>query len=662
MVNKKFLIVITLALLVTLTSYAQMSQAVGFFAYNICGSGQTVSWRGNCHMGDNPTGGYHDAGDHVKFNLPMSFTASFMCWADYEYGASVDTPVSRILSYLNACGTSPHKYQVGNAGTDHAYWGPPENQTGDRPTYSSSQVSCVQAGTAAAFAIAAAAGVSGGNVNTAKSFLSAAESSMSDSGYTQANGFYDSYSGFYDELAWASLWIYLAGGGDNYLQKAESYVSQMKTDWKWTHCWDDKGYGVYLKLAQITQKAEYIEPFEAWLDWWMPNGGINHTNAGFPWLDSWGCLRYASATAFLAKLWSDSQVCTPTKVSGYRKLASDILSYIRGNNPRGGSYIIGYGSNWPKNPHHRAACPSKTNGGCSYTLTGALVGGPNQSDSYQDDLNQYQFTEVALDYNACLVAAIAAENGSPPTYAPTPAPTPTPSPGPTALPGTGNGLKGSYYSGTNFGTLVMTRTDARIDFNWGGGAPENSGLSSDGWSVRWEGELEPVYTDTYTLYENSDDGCRVFINNQAVIDEWNDGAAEEKSGTISLNAGQRYPFRVEFFENGGDASITVSWSSAYQEKEIIPQSRLYSDSPDPTPDPTPVVTNPPAVTDPPQNLGDVNGDGTIDIVDALLIAQYYVGLTTIDTTNADTNCDGNVDIIDALLIAQYYVNLISQFC
>jgi hypothetical protein len=63
-------------------------------------------------------------------------------------------------------------------------------------------------------------------------------------------------------------------------------------------------------------------------------------------------------------------------------------------------------------------------------------------------------------------------------------------------------------------------------------------------------------------------------------------------------------------------------------------------------------------------LGDVNGDGVIDIIDALLTAQYYVDLDPAGfiPENADTNCDGTIDIIDALLIAQYYVELINSFC
>ncbi|MBN2441185.1 MAG: hypothetical protein JXJ04_07555 [Spirochaetales bacterium] len=64
-----------------------------------------------------------------------------------------------------------------------------------------------------------------------------------------------------------------------------------------------------------------------------------------------------------------------------------------------------------------------------------------------------------------------------------------------------------------------------------------------------------------------------------------------------------------------------------------------------------------------QSTGDVNGSGTIDIVDALLIAQYYVGLDPANFTSdvADVNCSNGIDIVDALLIAQYYVGLINQF-
>ena len=78
------------------------------------------------------------------------------------------------------------------------------------------------------------------------------------------------------------------------------------------------------------------------------------------------------------------------------------------------------------------------------------------------------------------------------------------------------------------------------------------------------------------------------------------------------------------------------------------------------------ITTPTATATPPptSNQGDPNEADSIDIIDALLTAQYYVGLnpSNFNGANADTNCDGGVDIVDALLIAQYYVGLISGFC
>ncbi len=77
----------------------------------------------------------------------------------------------------------------------------------------------------------------------------------------------------------------------------------------------------------------------------------------------------------------------------------------------------------------------------------------------------------------------------------------------------------------------------------------------------------------------------------------------------------------------------------------------------PTAVPTSVPTPVPGVR------GDANGSGTVDIVDALLIAQYYVGLNpqVFIAANADTNCSAGIDIVDALLVAQYYVGLITSF-
>jgi beta-galactosidase len=98
------------------------------------------------------------------------------------------------------------------------------------------------------------------------------------------------------------------------------------------------------------------------------------------------------------------------------------------------------------------------------------------------------------------------------------------------------------------------------------------------------------------------------------------------------------------------------WASFF---EIAVFGTSIAITPEPTAAPTPAPTIEPACS----MMGDVNGSGTIDIVDALLVAQAYVGLNpaNFDSICADVNCSGTVDIVDALLVAQYYVGLISSF-
>jgi lysophospholipase L1-like esterase len=101
------------------------------------------------------------------------------------------------------------------------------------------------------------------------------------------------------------------------------------------------------------------------------------------------------------------------------------------------------------------------------------------------------------------------------------------------------------------------------------------------------------------------------------------------------------------------------------EKWYPPLAAALSGS-SPTNQPTTVPTTAPTLGPtgaPGGGRGDANGNGTVDIVDALLIAQDYVGLAPAGfiPANADANCSGSIDIVDALLVAQYYVGLISGF-
>jgi hypothetical protein len=156
---------------------------------------------------------------------------------------------------------------------------------------------------------------------------------------------------------------------------------------------------------------------------------------------------------------------------------------------------------------------------------------------------------------------------------------PAPSGGtPAPLPpsdGLGTGLTGQYYDNADFSALAGTRIDATINFDWGGGAPDPT-MGADTFSVRWTGRIEPRHSETYTFYTTSDDGVRLWINGQLVIDNWGDHAPTENASIpVSLAAGQKYDIRMEYYENGGGAVARLEWRSASQTRQIVPQSQLY---------------------------------------------------------------------------------------
>ena len=140
----------------------------------------------------------------------------------------------------------------------------------------------------------------------------------------------------------------------------------------------------------------------------------------------------------------------------------------------------------------------------------------------------------------------------------------------------GNGLKGEYFNNKDFTNRAITRTDANIEFNWGTGSPDPS-IGRETFSVRWTGRIEPLYSETYTFRTDTDDGVRLWVNNQLIIDQFVNQARTQHTGNITLSAGQKYDIRMEYFENTGGASAQLSWSSASQPVEVIPRSQLFSE-------------------------------------------------------------------------------------
>ncbi|NJK52839.1 MAG: DUF4347 domain-containing protein [Leptolyngbyaceae cyanobacterium SU_3_3] len=148
-------------------------------------------------------------------------------------------------------------------------------------------------------------------------------------------------------------------------------------------------------------------------------------------------------------------------------------------------------------------------------------------------------------------------------------------PGPVPDPGTGNGLKGEYYDNIDFTNLALTRTDANVNFDWAEGSPSPV-IGPDTFSVRWTGQVEALYSETYTFFTSTDDGVRLFVNGQQIINRFVDQGTTEHRGTIALVAGQKYDIRLEYYDNTFDAVARLGWSSARQARQIIPKSQLYS--------------------------------------------------------------------------------------
>eukprot|EP00877_Chromochloris_zofingiensis_P012439 jgi/Chrzof1/7449/Cz02g24130.t1 len=427
-----------------------------------------ICWRADSGLdahfnGADLSGGYYDAGDTVKFNFPQAWSLSVLAWGLLEWPQSYTTAGSyqhalQVLKwgtdYLLSCHIGPTTLvaQVGNGVQDHARWEPPENPY-DKLIYlidANNPGSDLAAATSAALA---AASLVFSNVNStyAQVLLGAAQElyqfakSTAGTKYSDvisdAAVFYAS-SSCYDDLAWAAVWLHIATGTFEYLNDAEMNVAKWDTReggmYTWTN-WDwDNQWGVHVLLSRLRPtNAIYSSRMDRFVNSWLRGqDGVLYTPKGLAWQGKWGTLRHTAAAAFLLLAYAHGKPSMDfDRVQSITCFAHQQTRYMLGD--AGRSFVVGYGINPPTHVHHRgASCPRYPqpcgkqyfNSGDpnQFVLYGALVGGPDAADVYNDIRADYTANEVAVDYNAAFTGLMAAMMQAGISYAECPGAKPTP--------------------------------------------------------------------------------------------------------------------------------------------------------------------------------------------------------------------------------------------
>jgi Glycosyl hydrolase family 9 len=419
-----------------------------------------VLWRGDSPAGPIKndgalTGGWYDAGDHVKFNYPMFSSASRMAVATWKYesalaGSSFDgasnlywarREVRWVMDYIVRCHTADRVLvgQVGDGGIDHGYMGRAEFMNVQRP------VAVVSSDKPGADLVGAASAALANGYMALKNFdpafaatclehsktlfdwaVETANSGSYDNSVTGAKQFYKS-TGVYHAVTYAGASLFVATGDKKYSDAASKWAVAPEPgpygpymsygDWiGWNMMWFD---GAVLMLDKGVDPGSALG-FKAQLsrtinNWVRGAGEIKISPKGQRFLSQWGSNRYAlnaAAIALMAAPHFDSAFANTA-----RCFAVSQINYVLGD--AGRSFMVGFGKNPPLRPHHRnAACTFAEKDRCEAlfgdpraspnVLHGALVGGPPRpDDSFPDDRQDYISGEVAVDYNAGLTIALA---------------------------------------------------------------------------------------------------------------------------------------------------------------------------------------------------------------------------------------------------------------
>ncbi|CAN8312981.1 unnamed protein product [Cochlearia groenlandica] len=473
-----FFFVFLLSLLLLENTYASpnyreaLSKSLIFFQGQRSGrlpSDQKILWRFSSGLSDGSsahvdlTGGYYDAGDNVKFNLPMAFTTTMLSWSSLEYAKKMGPELQNArvairwaTDYLLKCArATPGKLYVGvgDPNGDHKCWERPEDMDTPRTVYSvsaSNPGSDVAAETAASLA-AASMVFRKVDPKYARLLLATAKKVMqfaiqyrgaySDSLSSAVCPFYCSYSGYKDELVWGAAWLHRATNDPYYTNFIKSLGGGDQTD---IFSWDNKYAGAYVLLSRraLLNKDNNFETYKQAAENFIckilpnsPSSSTTYTKGGLMYKLPQSNLQYVTSITFLLITYAkymkstkhtftcgNSIVVFPNDLINLSKRQVD---YILGANPMKLSYMVGFGSNFPRRIHHRgSSLPSRAissrsmgcNGGFQFfrsqnpnpnVLTGAIVGGPNRDDEYTDQREDYSRSEPATYINAPFVGVLA---------------------------------------------------------------------------------------------------------------------------------------------------------------------------------------------------------------------------------------------------------------
>ncbi len=469
-----------------------LQYSIYFYDANMCGNqvdeNTRYTWRGDCHTYDSQVpmqpmadasssgtnlsqafmdkykdvldpdgdgyidvaGGFHDAGDHVKFGIPENYAAATLGWGYYEFRDSYvtlgqDDHIETILRYFNdylmkctfrdtSGNVIAHCYQVGEGHVDHAKWNSPEVDSMARPawflTADKPQTDYV---------VSAAGSLAINYLNfkdtdpeyAAKSLdYAKALWQFANDNPKQLSDNSDGPMEFYnsgkweDDFCWAAAWLYLCTEDKSYLETAAPYVDYYAPSgycFNWNDMWAGANsiWGVInqehpeLDLVNVVRQAQGKNEY-VFKDFWdevakcLPTWQALETPGGYAFLSNWGSARYNTAMQLIGLVYD--KYTNNGKPGEFSDWAKSQMEYIMGDNPLGRSYIVGYNADSAKFPHHRAASgltASTDTGEHRYVLFGALVGGPNANDEHNDITDDYYSNEVTIDYNAAFVGACA---------------------------------------------------------------------------------------------------------------------------------------------------------------------------------------------------------------------------------------------------------------